>query len=88
MLSSRNSKIQVILDQENDPDLDDEWLTADERLTHFIKDRERIVERTKVAESPYVQGPQYFEEELIICERYPISTKSKSVSETITNMNH
>ena len=35
LISSRHSSIQVILDQEYDPELDDEWLTADEQLTRF-----------------------------------------------------
>ena len=28
LVTSRNSRIQVMLDQEDDPELDDEWLTA------------------------------------------------------------
>ena len=32
MVTSRNSRIQVMLDQEDDPELDNECLTADERL--------------------------------------------------------
>ena len=39
LVTSRNSSIQVILYQEDDPELDDEWLTADEKLTHFSKAR-------------------------------------------------
>ena len=31
-----------MLDQENDPELDDEWLTDDEQLTHFSKAREKL----------------------------------------------
>ena len=27
LVTSRNSRIQVMLDQEDDPELDDEWLT-------------------------------------------------------------
>ena len=42
---SMNSRIKVVLDQENDPELDDGWLTADEKLSHFIKAREQIVGR-------------------------------------------
>ena len=34
-----------MLDQEDDPELDDEWLTADEQLTRFSKDRDKIVGR-------------------------------------------
>ena len=37
LVTSRNSSIQVMFDQEDDPGLDDEWLTSDERLTHFRK---------------------------------------------------
>ena len=35
LVTSRNSMIQVMLYQEDDPELDDEWLTADEQLTRF-----------------------------------------------------
>ena len=56
MVTSRNSMIQVMLDQEYDPELYDEWLTSDELLTCFIKAREKISVRVKVAESPSVQG--------------------------------
>ena len=34
-----------MLDQEYYPDLDNEWLTADEKLTRFSKAREQIVGR-------------------------------------------
>ena len=47
LVTSRNSSIQVMLDQEDDPELDDEWLTADEKLTRFSKDIEQIVGRVK-----------------------------------------
>ena len=47
LVTSRNSSIQVMLDQEDDPELDDEWLTADEKLTHCSKDIEQIVGRVK-----------------------------------------
>ena len=57
-----------MLDQEDDPELDDEWLTADEHLTRFNKVREQIVGRVKGSESPYAQGPQSFEEYLVVRE--------------------
>ena len=47
MVTSRNSRIQVMLDQEDDPELDDERLTADEQLTRFRKVREKILGRVK-----------------------------------------
>ena len=47
LVTSRNSIIQVMLDQEDDPELDDEWLTADEQLTCFIKSREKVLGRVK-----------------------------------------
>ena len=53
-----------MLDQEDDPELDDDWLTANEQLLHFSKAREHIVRRVKRAESPYVQGSQ-----LVVRER-------------------
>ena len=46
-----------MLDQEDDPELDDEWLTADEQLTQFRKAKEKIVGRFKGTESPSFQGP-------------------------------
>ena len=61
LVTSRNSIIQVMSDQEDDPKLDYEWLTANEQLTRFNKAREKIVGRVKVSESPSVQGPQYSE---------------------------
>ena len=71
LVTSRNSRIQVMLDQEDDPDLDDEWLTANAQLTHFNKNRDLSVRRSKVSESPYVQGTQYYKEELVVCKRDP-----------------
>ena len=56
LVKSSNSIIQVMVDQEDDPELDDEWLTADEQLTHFSKAREQIVGRFKGTESPSIQG--------------------------------
>ena len=47
-----------MLDQEEDPGLDDEWLTADDWLTSFSKSREKIVGSVKGPESPSVQVPQ------------------------------
>ena len=49
-----------MLDQEYDPELDNEWLTYDERLTRFRKSRKKIVGRFKGAESPSVQGLQSY----------------------------
>ena len=45
LVTSRNLRIQVMLYQEDDLELDDEWLNADEQLTHFSKSREQIVGR-------------------------------------------
>ena len=39
LVTLRNSRIQVMLDQEDDPELDDEWLNADEQLTRLSKAR-------------------------------------------------
>ena len=50
LVTSRNSRIQVMLDQEDDPELDDEWLTADEQLTRFSKAREKSLGRVKGTE--------------------------------------
>ena len=57
LVTSRNSRIQVMLDQKDDLELDDEWLTTDEKLTRFSKAREQILGRVKGTESPYIQGP-------------------------------
>ena len=55
---SQSSRIQVMLDQEDDPKLNDEWLTADEQLTRFSKAREKIRERVPIrTERPSVGGP-------------------------------
>ena len=70
--TSRNSKIKVVPDQENYPEIYDGWLTADEQLTRFSKSREHIVDRVKGSESPYVQGPKYYEEDLVVWKRDPI----------------
>ena len=68
-----------MLDQEDDPELDDEWLTADEQLTHFSKSREQILGRVKGTESPSVQGPQSSQEDIVIRERVPSRTEIPSV---------
>ena len=39
LVTSRNSRNQVVLYQEDDPELDDEWSTADEQLSLFSKAR-------------------------------------------------
>ena len=77
-----------MLDQEDDPELDDEWLTADEQLTRFSKAREQILGRAKGTESPSVQGPQSSEEDLIVRDRVPSRTEMPSVREPGTNGNH
>ena len=88
LVTSSNSRIQVMLDQEDDPELDDEWLTDDDQLTRFSKSREQIVGRVKVTESPSVCGPQSSEEDLVVRERVPIRTEIPSVREPGTNVNH
>ena len=72
----------------DDPELDDEWLTANEQLTRFSKAREKIVGRVKGTESPSVQGPQSSEEDLVVRERVPTRTEIPSVREPGTNGNH
>ena len=78
----------VILDQEYDPELDDEWLTVDEQLKRFGKAREKIVGRVKGSELPSVQGNQYYEEDLVVSERVPSRNEIPSVREPGTNWNH
>ena len=46
---------------------------------HVSKYRDRVVGRFKVAESPFVQGPQYFYADLVVRERFPSSTERPSV---------
>ena len=77
-----------MLYQEDDPDLDDEWLTADERLTCFSKAREQIVGRFKGSYLTSIQGPQYYEEDLVVRESVPSRTERPSVREPGTNGNH
>ena len=77
-----------MLDQEDDPELDDEWLTADEQLTCFSRSREKVVGRVKGKELPSVQGAQYYEEDLVVMERVPSRTYRLSVREPGTNGNH
>ena len=77
-----------MLDQGDDPYLDDEWLTADEQLARFRKAREQILGRVKGTESPSVQGPQSYEEDLVLRERDPSRTDGPSVREPGTNGNH
>ena len=77
-----------MLNQEDYTELDDEWLTADEQLIRFSKAREQIVGRVKGSELPYVQGPQYYEEDLVVMDRVPIRTERPSVREPGTNGNH
>ena len=50
LVTSRISRIQVMLYQEDDLELDDEWLTADEQLSRFSKSREKILGRVKGSE--------------------------------------
>ena len=88
LVTPSNSRIQVMLYQEDDPELDDEWLTADEQLTRFSKSREQTVGRVKVTESPSVQGPQSSEEDLFVRERVTSSNERPSVIEPGTNGNH
>ena len=77
-----------MLDQEDYLELYDEWLTADERLTRFSKSREQILGRVKGAESPYVQGLQSSEGDLVLRERVTGNTERPSVREPGTDRNH
>ena len=77
-----------MLYQEDDPELDDEWLTIDDQLTRFSKAREQIVGRVKGKESISVQVPKYYEEDLVVRERVPIRTEIPSARESGTNGNH
>ena len=50
MVTSSNSRIQVMLDQEYDPEMNCRWLNSNEQLTCFRKYIERIVVRVKGSE--------------------------------------
>ena len=63
-------------------------MTADEQLTRFSKAREKIVGRVKGRESPYVQGPQSSEEDLVVRGRFPSRTEIPSVREPGINGDH
>ena len=68
-----------MLDKEDNTEFDEEWLTANEHLTRFSKARDKIVGRVKGSEFPSVQGPQPYEEDLVVRERVPSSTERPSV---------
>ena len=63
-------------------------LTADEQLTRFRKARGKFVGRIKGIELPSVQGPQSYEEDLVVRERFPSITERPSGREPGTNGNH
>ena len=65
-----------MLDQEDDPAMDDEWLTANEKLTCFSKYIEKSLGRVKGAELPSFQIFQYSEEDLVVTERFKSRTES------------
>ena len=67
--------IQVMLDQEDDPNLDYQWLTDEERLTRVRKDIDQIVGRVKGEESPSIKVPQYSKEYIVVRERVPNRTE-------------
>ena len=77
-----------MLDQQDDTDLDAEWLIANERLTSFRKDRNKNVGRVKVSESSSVQWLQYYEEDLVVRERVASSTETPSVIKPRTDGKH
>ena len=51
---------QVMLDQKNNPKLDDKWLDDDEQLKCYIIDREKILGRVKGSEIPPFKGYKYY----------------------------
>ena len=75
-----------MLDQENNPELDDIWLTDDECLIRFIKSRYRIVGRVKGPGSPYVQGPRYYEEDLVVWERNHLGPRGNQLASLATTV--
>ena len=77
-----------MLDQEDDPELDDEWLNVDDQLTHFSKARKQILGRVKWSELPSIQVPHSSEEDLVLRERVPSRNYRPSVREPGSNGNH
>ena len=80
--------IKVMVYQEDDTYMDDEWLNDYERSTHFSKARDQIVGRFKGSEYPFSQGHQYYKEYLVVRERVPIRNERPLVSETDTYENN
>ena len=54
-------------------------MTADEKLTRFSKNRDKILGRVKGPAYPSVQGPTSFEEDIVVRERVPSRTEKPSV---------
>ena len=82
-----DSRIQIMVDQENYQWLDAGSLNADERLARLRKAREKIVGKVKGADSPSLQSPQSSNKYLVECQRIPISTNRSPFIESITNGN-
>ena len=59
--------------------MDDEWLTNNEKLTNFRKAREKNVGKVKGSDFPSVQGPQSYEEDLVVRDRVPSRNDRPSV---------
>ena len=55
-----------MLNHEHDAELDEKWLTTNERLTYFSKYIDSIVGRITESETPFVQGPKFSEEDLVV----------------------
>ena len=77
-----------MFDQEDDPELDDEWLTTDDQSARFRKSRQKVLGRFKRADSPYVTVPQNSEEDIVVRERAKGNTERPSQSEIGTGGNH
>ena len=67
--------------------MDIKWLTANDFLACYIKSRARILGRFKGAGSTSIQGPHYYEGEIVVLEKVPSSTERPSVRELRTNGN-
>ena len=77
-----------MLDQEDDTELDDDWLTDYEQLPNFSKVRQKIVGKVKGSELPSVQRTQSYEEELVVRVRVPSRTERPPVIEPGTKGSH
>ena len=77
-----------MIEQEDDPDLDDDQFIFNYQFKCFRKSREGILGRVKVTELSYIQGPKSSKEDLFVRDVVPTRTERPSVREPGTDGNH